>query len=167
MVKKNDIINLPRSQDLNVQQIYLNFALCISSTFFQITTPKLMLQVSSGLLCCTCPISWCTSHFLHSTNLVVSWLLGSFQASTAQHLLFQTLRIVCFLWVKGLDPVLCRDLILLITPSSVFPLFSFRGLGFRVLFQGCENHLSCNKFQGIDNTPNMNPNCKHCSYPHY
>jgi hypothetical protein len=34
--------------------------------------------------------------------LVVSWLLGSFQTSATQHLLFQTMGIVCFLWVKGL-----------------------------------------------------------------
>jgi hypothetical protein len=122
VVKKNDNINLPWSQDLNVQQIYLNLPCAFPLHFHNSKT-----HASSLLVCCifTCPISWCTSHFLHWTNLVVSWLFGSFQASAAQHLPFPNYENCMFSLGKRTGPVLCRDLILLITQVLFFLSFLF------------------------------------------
>jgi hypothetical protein len=101
VVKKNHIINLPQSQDLNVQQIYLNLP-CAFPLHINHNSET---HASSLLVCCVVHVQFLDA--LHTFSVGQIWLchgcLGLFQASAAQHLLFQTMRIVCFLWVKGLD----------------------------------------------------------------
>lgn len=122
VVKKNDIINLP-----GPLMCTKSTWICLVHFFYTFSKSQLRNTCfkSPGLLCCTCPISWCTSHFLHWTNLVVSWLLGSFPSISSSASPFPNYENCMFSLGKRTGPVLCRDLIMLITPSSVFALFLF------------------------------------------
>jgi hypothetical protein len=103
VVKKNDIINLPRSQD--PLMCSKSTWICLVHFLYTFSKHNSKTHASSLLVCCVVHVQFLDA--LHTFSIGQIWLchgcLGLFQASAAQHLLFQTMRIVCFLWVKGLD----------------------------------------------------------------